>query len=97
MLPKMDSKATNFHHLGHIFPLRAKENGVLSCNGHTEAAVDFTRLAALMPMGLLCKIVSEEDPVEMARLPELRRFCKKRSYILTSIADLQQYQWDTSF
>lgn len=95
MLAKTDSKASDFHRPGHIFPLRAKENGVLSRDGHTEAAVDFARLAGSSPAGLLCEIVSEENPVEMARLPELKRFCKKHGYVLTSIADLQQYRRDT--
>ena len=70
----MDSKASDFHRPGHIFPLRAKPNGVLTRNGHTECAVDFARLAGSSPMGLLCEIVSEENPTEMARLPELKRF-----------------------
>ncbi|KAL7553278.1 hypothetical protein ACHAWF_016537 [Thalassiosira exigua] len=95
MLAKQDSKASDFHRPGHIFPLRAKENGVLTRDGHTEAAVDFARLAGSSPAGLLCEIVSEENPVEMARLPELKRFCKKHGYVLTSIADLQQYRRDT--
>jgi 3,4-dihydroxy 2-butanone 4-phosphate synthase/GTP cyclohydrolase II len=95
MLAKMDSKASDFHRPGHIFPLRAKENGVLSRDGHTEASVDFARLAGSSPAGLLCEIVSEENPVEMARLPELKRFCKRHGYVLTSIADLQQYRRDT--
>ena len=76
-------------------PLWARENGVLTRDGHTEAAVDFARLAGCSPVGLLCKIVSEEEPVEMARLPELKRFCKRRGYVLTSIVDLQQYRRDT--
>eukprot|EP00584_Thalassiosira_punctigera_P004201 CAMPEP_0172529552 /NCGR_PEP_ID=MMETSP1067-20121228/3609_1 /TAXON_ID=265564 ORGANISM="Thalassiosira punctigera, Strain Tpunct2005C2" /NCGR_SAMPLE_ID=MMETSP1067 /ASSEMBLY_ACC=CAM_ASM_000444 /LENGTH=629 /DNA_ID=CAMNT_0013313627 /DNA_START=168 /DNA_END=2057 /DNA_ORIENTATION=- len=95
MLAKRDSKAIDFHRPGHIFPLRAKEDGVLTRDGHTEAAVDFSRLAGAAPAGLLCEIVSEENPVEMARLPELKRFCKKHGYVLTSIADLQQYRRDT--
>ncbi len=95
MLAKMDSKASDFHRPGHIFPLRAKENGVLTRDGHTEAAVDFARLAGSSPAGLLCEIVSEENPTEMARLPELKRFCRRRGYVLTSIADLQQYRRDT--
>jgi len=85
----------DFARPGHIFPLRARENGVLTRDGHTEAAVDFARLAGCSPVGLLCEIVSEEEPVEMARLPELKRFCKRRGYVLTSIVDLQQYRRDT--
>ncbi|KAL3805677.1 hypothetical protein HJC23_005921 [Cyclotella cryptica] len=95
MLAKSSSTASDFHRPGHIFPLRAKENGVLTRDGHTEAAVDFSRLAGCTPAGLLCEIVSEENPTEMARLPELKRFCKRRGYVLTSIADLQQYRRDT--
>eukprot|EP00581_Thalassiosira_minuscula_P012851 CAMPEP_0183717848 /NCGR_PEP_ID=MMETSP0737-20130205/11305_1 /TAXON_ID=385413 /ORGANISM="Thalassiosira miniscula, Strain CCMP1093" /LENGTH=656 /DNA_ID=CAMNT_0025947325 /DNA_START=107 /DNA_END=2077 /DNA_ORIENTATION=+ len=95
MLAKADATPSDFHRPGHIFPLRAKENGVLTRDGHTEAAVDFARLAGSSPAGLLCEIVSEENPVEMARLPELKRFCKKHGYVLTSIADLQQYRRDT--
>lgn len=68
---------------------------MLARDGHTEAAVDFSRLAGCSPAGLLCEIVSEENPVEMGRLLELKRFCQKRGYVLTSIADLQQYRRDT--
>ena len=95
VLANMDAKASDFHRPGHIFPLRAKENGVLTRDGHTEAAVDFARLAGSSPAGLLCEIVSEEHPTEMARLPELKRFCRRHGYVLTSIADLQQYRRDT--
>eukprot|EP00571_Detonula_confervacea_P003030 CAMPEP_0172315068 /NCGR_PEP_ID=MMETSP1058-20130122/24032_1 /TAXON_ID=83371 /ORGANISM="Detonula confervacea, Strain CCMP 353" /LENGTH=637 /DNA_ID=CAMNT_0013029063 /DNA_START=81 /DNA_END=1994 /DNA_ORIENTATION=- len=95
ILAKADVTASDFHRPGHIFPLRAKEGGVLTRDGHTEAGVDFARLAGCYPAGLLCEIVSEENPVEMARLPELKRFSKKHGYVLTSIADLQQYRRDT--
>ncbi|EED93538.1 3,4-Dihydroxy-2-butanone, synthase [Thalassiosira pseudonana CCMP1335] len=95
ILASPDSTALDFHRPGHIFPLRAQPNGVLARDGHTEAAVDFSRLAGSSPAGLLCEIVSEENPTEMARLPELKRFCKRRGYVLTSIADLQQYRRDT--
>ena len=80
---------------GHIFPLRAKEGGVLERDGHTEASVDLARLAGRHPSGVLCEIVSEDHPTEMARLPELRRFCQTHGYVLTSIVDLQQYRRDT--
>jgi len=80
---------------GHIFPLRAKEGGTLTRDGHTEAAVDLSRLAGRHPSGVLCEIVSEENPIEMARLPELKRFCKKHGYVLTSIVDIAQYRRDT--
>lgn len=80
---------------GHIFPLRARDGGVLGRDGHTEAAVDLCKLAGRAPAGVLCEIVSEEDPTGMARLPELRRFCIKKGYVLTSIVDLAQYRRDT--
>jgi len=91
------SKTTHkdFLRPGHIFPLRAKENGVLTRDGHTEAAVDLSRLAGSSPVGVLCEIVSEEHPTEMARLPELKRFCKRHGYVLTSIVDIAQYRRDT--
>jgi len=95
LLADKNAMAFDFHRPGHIFPLRAKENGVLTRDGHTEAAVDFARLAGSSPAGLLCEIVSEDNPTEMARLPELKRFCKKHGYVLTSIADLRQYRKDT--
>jgi len=95
MLAKPGSKATDFHRPGHIFPLRARQGGVLTRDGHTEAAVDFAKLAGRAPAGVLCEIVSEENPTEMMRLPEIKRFCKQHGFILTSIADLQQYRRDT--
>lgn len=95
LLSSPTSKHTDFSRPGHIFPLRAKPNGVLSRDGHTEAAVDFARLAGSSPVGVLCEIVSEENPTEMARLPELARFCQRHGFVLTSIADLIQYRKDT--
>lgn len=92
-----DSKAIakDFSRPGHIFPLRARTGGVLERDGHTEATVDLARLAGRSPCGVLCEIVSEEEPTEMARLPELVKFCKKHDMVLTSIVDLQQYRRDT--
>ena len=60
---------------GHIFPLRAKEGGVLRRAGHTEAAIDLARLAGLQPAGVLCEILHDDGT--MARLPELMEFRKK--------------------
>jgi len=77
-----------------MFPLRAREGGVLARDGHTEAAVDLSVLAGRSPSGILCEIVSEENPVEMARLPELKRFCKKHGFVMTSIVDIAQYRRD---
>lgn len=80
---------------GHIFPLRAWEGGVLARDGHTEASVDLARLAGRQPCGVLCEIVSEESPEHMARLPELRRFCQRHGFVMTSIVDIAQYRRDT--
>jgi 3,4-dihydroxy 2-butanone 4-phosphate synthase/GTP cyclohydrolase II len=87
-----DSTADDFVRPGHIFPLRAREGGVLARDGHTEATVDLARLAGLQPAGVLCEIVSEEFEGEMARLPELRKFAKERGYVMTSIADMIAYR-----
>ena len=95
MLGNPSATAEDFHRPGHIFPLRSQPNGVLTRDGHTEASVDLSRLAGLSPVGVLCEIVSEENPVEMARLPELRKFCAKHGFVLTSIADIIQYRKDT--
>jgi len=89
------SKFDDFVRPGHVFPLRAQENGVLTRDGHTEASVDLARLAGRDPCGVLCEIVSEENPTEMARVPELKRFCRKHGFILTSIVDIAQYRRDT--
>ncbi len=75
---------------GHIFPLRAKPNGVLIRPGHTEASVDMARLAGLYPAGVICEIIKEDG--EMARLPELREFAKKEGLKIISIADLIKYR-----
>ena len=95
LLANMEAKPTDFNRPGHLFPLRAREGGVLARDGHTEAAVDFSRLAGRAPCGVLCEIVSEENPAEMMRLPEIKRFCRRHGYVLTSIVDLAQYRKDT--
>lgn len=95
LLSKPSSTPLDFVRPGHIFPLRAQPNGVLTRDGHTEAAVDLSRLAGRHPSGVLCEIVSEENPTEMARVPELKRFCKKHGFVLTSIVDIAQYRRDT--
>ncbi len=75
---------------GHIFPLRAKEGGVLRRPGHTEAAVDLARLAGLHPAGAICEIVNDDGT--MARLPELAAFAREHDLPLISIADLIAYR-----
>jgi 3,4-dihydroxy 2-butanone 4-phosphate synthase / GTP cyclohydrolase II len=76
---------------GHIFPLRAKNGGVLRRTGHTEATVDFARLAGLKPAGVLVEVLSE-DGESMAHLPELRRIADKHHMKLVSIKDLIEYR-----
>ncbi|MDQ2659459.1 MAG: 3,4-dihydroxy-2-butanone-4-phosphate synthase, partial [Verrucomicrobiota bacterium] len=71
---------------GHIFPLRAKDGGVLRRAGHTEAAVDLARLAGLQPAGVLCEILHDDGT--MARLPELMEFKKKHGLRICTIQSL---------
>ncbi len=75
---------------GHIFPLRYREGGVLRRAGHTEAAVDLARMAGLYPAGVLCEVVKEDG--EMARLPDLVRFCRDHGLLLISIAQLIKHR-----
>ena len=75
---------------GHIFPLRAREGGVLVRAGQTEGAVDLARLAGLKPAGVICEVMNEDGT--MARLPELVEFCQAQGLKLTSIAHLIEYR-----
>jgi 3,4-dihydroxy 2-butanone 4-phosphate synthase/GTP cyclohydrolase II len=75
---------------GHIFPLKAKEGGVLQRAGHTEASVDLARLAGLYPAGVICEIQNPDG--SMARLPELIEYAEKFNLKLISIADLISYR-----
>jgi len=75
---------------GHVFPLRAKDGGVLRRAGHTEASVDLARLAGLQPAGVVCEISKADG--EMARLPELLKFRKKHGLKMCSIRDLIAYR-----
>lgn len=76
---------------GHIFPLKATEGGVLRRSGHTEAAVDFAKLAGLKPAGVLIEILNEDG--SMARLPELRKVADRLNMKLVSIKDLIEYRF----
>jgi 3,4-dihydroxy 2-butanone 4-phosphate synthase/GTP cyclohydrolase II len=80
------STASMFNRPGHIFPLRARPDGVLERPGHTEAAVDLSRLAGRSPVGVLCEVTREDG--SMARLPDLRVFASEHGLPLVSIADL---------
>ena len=75
---------------GHIFPLRARDGGVLKRAGHTEAAVDLARLAGCEPVGVICEI--QNDDGTMMRLPDLRRFCAEHGLLLSSIAELIKHR-----
>jgi 3,4-dihydroxy 2-butanone 4-phosphate synthase/GTP cyclohydrolase II len=77
---------------GHIFPLVAKEGGVLRRTGHTEAAIDFARLAGLQPAGIIVEIMNEDG--SMARLPQLVEVAKKFDLKIVSIEDLVAYRMD---
>jgi 3,4-dihydroxy 2-butanone 4-phosphate synthase/GTP cyclohydrolase II len=84
------SKSEDFRKPGHIFPLEAKDGGVLKRAGHTEAAVDLAKLAGLYPAGAICEIMNDDGT--MARLPQLIEFSKKHNLKLISIADLISYR-----
>ena len=85
-----DSKSSDFGKPGHIFPLRAKEGGVLRRTGHTEAAIDLARLAGFKPAGILVEILNENGT--MARLPQLIEVAKKFDLKIISIEDLVAYR-----
>lgn len=86
------SRPDHFTRPGHVVPLRAREGGVLTRPGHTEAAVDLARIAGLPPAGALCEIVSQDRPSEMARGVELERFAKEHDLVLLSVGDLARYR-----
>ena len=75
---------------GHVFPLRARDGGVLVRAGHTEAAVDIARLAGLNPSGVICEIMNDDG--SMARLPDLVRFAKEHNLKIGTISDLIAYR-----
>src|SRR5215467_515 len=78
---------------GHIFPLRARDGGVLVRAGHTEAAVDLARISGLYPAGVICEVMNEDGT--MARVPELRKFARKHGLLMITIADLIRYRMRT--
>ncbi|GAE90345.1 bifunctional 3,4-dihydroxy-2-butanone-4-phosphate synthase/GTP cyclohydrolase II [Acetivibrio straminisolvens] len=84
------AKPEDFVRPGHVFPLIAKEGGVLKRAGHTEAAVDLAKLAGLYPVGVICEIMNDDGT--MARAPQLMEFAKKHGLKLITIADLIKYR-----
>ncbi|PKP26512.1 MAG: 3,4-dihydroxy-2-butanone-4-phosphate synthase [Bacteroidetes bacterium HGW-Bacteroidetes-2] len=85
-----DTKPHDLSRPGHIFPLRAKEGGVLRRTGHTEAAIDFARLAGLPAAGVIVEIMNEDGT--MARLPQLLKIAQKFDLKIVSIEDLVAYR-----
>ena len=87
-----NTKSNDFSKPGHIFPLIGKEGGVLRRTGHTEAAIDFARLAGMKPAGVIVEIMNEDG--SMARLPELYKVSKKFELKIVSIEDLVAYRME---
>src|SRR5262245_17413651 len=75
---------------GHVFPLRAREGGVLVRAGQTEASVDLARLAGLVPAGVICEIMNPDG--SMARVPELEEFCSRHGLKMISVAEVIRYR-----
>ncbi|MDE7093786.1 MAG: bifunctional 3,4-dihydroxy-2-butanone-4-phosphate synthase/GTP cyclohydrolase II [Oscillospiraceae bacterium] len=90
MCVEENARPADFRRPGHMFPLEAKAGGVLERNGHTEATVDFMRLAGLEQCGLCCEIMAENGT--MMRTTELIAFAEKYDLILTTIKELQKYR-----
>ena len=89
-LTRQETAPEDFGRPGHIFPLRAQTKGVLRRSGHTEATIDFARLAGLYPAGALAEIKREDG--SMARLPELMEMARKFNLKIVSVADLIKYR-----
>jgi 3,4-dihydroxy 2-butanone 4-phosphate synthase/GTP cyclohydrolase II len=84
------SHSTDLVRPGHVFPLRAREGGVLVRAGQTEAVVDLARLAGLRPGGVICEIMNDDG--SMARVPHLQEFCARHGLKMISVADLIRYR-----
>ena len=87
---KKDAKPEDFRRPGHMFPLKAKKNGVLERNGHTEATVDLCSLAGLKECGLCCEIMREDGT--MMRTEELSKLAQQYQMKFITIKDLQDYR-----
>jgi 3,4-dihydroxy 2-butanone 4-phosphate synthase / GTP cyclohydrolase II len=86
-------KEDDFKKPGHVFPLIAKDGGVLTRPGHTEAAVDLAKLSGAFPSGVICEIIKEDGT--MARMPDLEKLVKKFNLKFITIADLIAYRKKT--
>ncbi len=87
------TKPSDLGRPGHIFPLKSKDEGVLRRTGHTEAAMDFAKLAGFQPSGVLCEVLKPDG--EMARLPDLRKIADQYQLKLVTIKDLIEYRLKT--
>jgi 3,4-dihydroxy 2-butanone 4-phosphate synthase/GTP cyclohydrolase II len=85
-----DARPADFTRPGHVFPLIAREFGVLARAGHTEAAVDLARMAGLYPAGVICEVMNEDG--SMARVPDLIPFARRHGLKMITIADLIAYR-----
>jgi 3,4-dihydroxy 2-butanone 4-phosphate synthase/GTP cyclohydrolase II len=85
-----DARPADLARPGHVFPLRAREGGVLVRAGQTEAAVDLARLAGLQPGGVICEVMNPDGT--MARVPELEEFCARHAMKMISVADLIRHR-----
>ena len=88
-----DAKPADLVRPGHIFPLRAKEGGVIVRTGQTEGSMDLARLAGLKPAGVICEIMDEDGT--MARMPSLEKFSKEHGIGICTVADLIEYRMRT--
>jgi len=87
--------AKDFARPGHVFPLCARDGGVLKRRGQTEAAVDLARIAGLSPAGVICEIVNDDGT--MARVPDLITFCKKHNLLMITVDALAEYRLEKEY
>lgn len=87
---RADAKPADLSRPGHVFPLRARNGGVLVRPGHTEVSVDLARLAGLTPAGVICEVMNDDGT--MARRPDLERFARRHGLHLLSVADVVAYR-----
>ena len=90
VLASPDTKPRDIVAPGHMFPLRAKEGGVLERDGQTEACVDLAKLAGLTPAAMLCEVMNDDGT--MARLPDLEVFAEKHGLLITSVAAIAEHR-----
>jgi 3,4-dihydroxy 2-butanone 4-phosphate synthase len=87
-----NAKASDLAHPGHVFPLRAKQNGVFERRGHTEGSIDIVKLANLGDSAVLCELTNPDGT--MSRMPEIIEFAKKNNMVVATIEDIYQYRND---